>query len=240
MDEKEYLTRVGMSERESTIYLMLLNNGLLTLSDISKKTGIHRPALYLILPKLQNKELIIKTKINKRDFYAAESPKKISKLFDKVQSGFNLFIERLSDQYNSENTKPTVQYFYGKEGYNFLFDDIASTLPKNGIYYRYSARRLDEKYFNPTEYYINARKKKMFERKVITSVQKNNTKKQRLEREIKTIPESFDLFDDNVSSYIYGDKVAFTDFDNQTTFIINSNKIAKFQKKLFELLWKKI
>ncbi|MDQ5953249.1 MAG: HTH-type transcriptional regulator, sugar sensing transcriptional regulator [Patescibacteria group bacterium] len=240
MEEVQYLTRIGLSEQEAAIYLLLLNSEALTLSDMSKKSGIHRPALYRVLPKLENKEIITKMKIGKREYYSAESPKKIAKLFNKIQSGFNLFIERLSDQYDSSSIKPSVQYLVGKKGYDFLFDDIASSIPKNGIYYRYSSRKLDEKYFIPTEYYKKERDRKKFERKVITSVKKSNIKSKRLEREIKVIPENFDLFDDNVSSFIYENKVAFTDFDNQITFIVSSKKIAEFQKKLFELLWKKL
>lgn len=240
MEEIEYLTRVGLSEQEAKVYLMLLSSEALTLSEISKKSGLHRPALYSVLPKLENKEIIAKTKIGKREYYSAESPKKIAKLFNKIETGFNIFINRLSDQYESSGVKPSVQYFVGKKGYDFLFDDIASTIPKNGMYYRYSSRKLDEKNFIPTEYYKKERERKRFERKVITSTKKKNEKTLRLEREVKVVPESFDLFEDNVSSYIYEDKVAFADFDNQITFIVNSKKIAQFQKKLFELLWKKL
>lgn len=240
MEEIQYLMKFGFSEKEAAVYLALLNEDSLSLLDISRKTNIHRPALYELLPKLEAKELVLKKKIGKREYYSAESPQKIEKLFNKIQSGFQLFIDRLNDQYTNINKRPSVHYYYGKKGYNYLFDDIASSTPKDGIYYRYSARRTDEKFFNPTDYYFKMRDKKRFERKVITSVAKNKDKGKRLEREIKVIPENIDLFDDNVSSYIYADKVAFIDFDTQTTFVINSKKIADFQKKLFQMLWSKL
>lgn len=240
MDEIEYLARFGLSEKEAKIYLTLLGEESLSILEVSRKTGIHRPALYTLLPHLEAKELVQKRKVGKREQYSAESPKKIEKLFKKVESGLHLFVDRLSDEYESRGRKPTVQYYHGKKGYDYLFDDIAASLPKDGMYYRYSARRVDEKYFTPTDYYLKMRDKKRFERRVITSFAKTKGKSARLEREIKVIPENVDLFDDNVSSYIYTDRLAFVDFDSQTTFIIQSKKIAGFQRKLFEMLWKKL
>lgn len=240
MEEIDYLTRFGLSEKEAKLYLALLDEEALSILELSRKTGIHRPALYQLLPKLEFKELVRRYTVGKREVYAAESPRKIEKLFKKVEQGLGLFLGRLNDQYESRGRKPTVQYSYGKKGYDYLFDDIASSLPKDGMYYRYSARRMDEKYFEATDYYLKMRDKKRFERKVITSAAKNQGKKNRLEREIKVIPEKIDLFNDNVSSYIYADKVAFVDFDTQTTFIINSKKIADFQRKLFQILWGKL
>ncbi len=240
MEEIEYLTRLGLSEKEAKIYLTLIGEDSLSLLELSRKTGIHRPALYTLLPRLEAKELVQKRKVGKREQYSAESPKKIEKLFKKVESGLHLFVDRLNNEYESRGRKPTAQYYFGKNGYNYLFDDIAASVPKNGIYYRYSARRVDEKFFTPTDYYLKTRENKRFERRVITSTAKTKGKSNRLEREIKAIPSNVDLFDDNVSSYIYADKVAFVDFDTQTVFILTSKKIADFQRKLFEMLWKRL
>lgn len=240
MEEAQYLTQFGLSEREATAYLTLLGTDKMSILDISKKTGIHRPALYEILPKLEAKQLVRNVRVGKREYYAAESPKKIEKLFAQVQSGFQTFIDRLNQEYTQLDKRPVAQLHYGKKGYDYLFDDIASVLPKEGIYYRYSARRTDEKHFNPTDYYFKMRDKKRFERKVITSAAKHKNKGKRLEREIKSIPENVDLFDDNVSSYIYADRIAFVDHDTQTTFIVHSKKISDFQKKLFQMLWGKL
>jgi hypothetical protein len=64
------------------------------------------------------------------------------------------------------------------------------------------------------------------------------SKSPRLERELVIIPESLDEFDQNVSLTVYGDKVAYIDFTNESSIIIENPMIAEFQRKLFMLTYK--
>ena len=52
------------------------------------------------------------------------------------------------------------------------------------------------------------------------------------------IPKKYDLFDDNISKIIYGNKVAIIDYSTETSFIIENKKFADFEKKIFKLLFK--
>jgi hypothetical protein len=61
-----------------------------------------------------------------------------------------------------------------------------------------------------------------------------------LTRSFKAVPKDFDLFEDNISLLIYGDKTAYIDYGSRTSFIVESPKIARFQEKLFRLLYKKL
>jgi hypothetical protein len=65
-------------------------------------------------------------------------------------------------------------------------------------------------------------------------------KSPRLEREIKIIPENIDEFQDNVLMTIYANKVAFIDFNDESSILIENKEIAEFQKKLFKLLFKSL
>ena len=58
--------------------------------------------------------------------------------------------------------------------------------------------------------------------------------------QLRTIPKEFDLFEDNVSMVIYGNKTAHIDYNSKTSSVVESEKIARFQEKLFKLLWKKL
>jgi len=66
------------------------------------------------------------------------------------------------------------------------------------------------------------------------------TKTKKLERELKIIPESIDEFQDNVLMTIYANKVAFIDFNTESSILIENKEIADFQKKLFKLLFKSL
>jgi hypothetical protein len=65
-------------------------------------------------------------------------------------------------------------------------------------------------------------------------------KKYRPERDLVIIPKKIDEFDDNVFMSIYADKVAYIDFNTESSIIIENKQIADFQKKLFRLLFKSL
>ena len=75
---------------------------------------------------------------------------------------------------------------------------------------------------------------------VISSSKAAFPKQKRLERDILIIPKLYDAFDHDVTMTIYGDTVAYIDFSNESSIIIENPMIADFQKKLFILLHKLI
>ena len=75
---------------------------------------------------------------------------------------------------------------------------------------------------------------------VISSSKAAIPKQKRLERDILIIPKEYDEFNQDVTMTIYGDKVAFIDFGQENSIIIENPMIADFQKKRFRLLYKKL
>ena len=117
-----------------------------------------------------------------------------------------------------------------------VYKDLALTLPKGGTYFRYTSRKDDLKR-DPT--YTTERVKKDLERLVITSAEKANTKRKDPNRFIKIVPKEF-AFDDNVTLLIYGNKVAHLDHTTGTAITITSKNLARFQEKIFKILWRKL
>ena len=75
---------------------------------------------------------------------------------------------------------------------------------------------------------------------MITNLPNKLQKRPRLEREVKAVPPDFDLFEYNVSQIIYGNKVAVIDYNTETAVVIENPTIAKFQEKIFQLLFRKL
>jgi len=75
---------------------------------------------------------------------------------------------------------------------------------------------------------------------VITSneLMKFKSNKKVLNREMIGIPKKYDLFEDNITKVIYGNKVAIFDYNSETSFVIENKKFADFEKKIFKLLFK--
>jgi sugar-specific transcriptional regulator TrmB len=241
MDTFELITKAGLSKKEASVYTALLEEGIMSLTSLSKETHINRPALYALLPMLQRKGFVSSVQKQKRTFYTAESPKRILELYQTEHKEVSAQLEALAHEHEQHSThRPIIKYFEGKKGITFVFDDVAHSLPNGATFYRYSARMGgNTKQFEHT-YYARVRDTKKLERLVITSQEKAQSKVKKLNRSIKAIPKEVDLFEDNISLVIYGDKTAYVDYSSQTSFIIESAKIAHFQEKLFKLLYKKL
>jgi hypothetical protein len=120
-----------------------------------------------------------------------------------------------------------------------LFDvyvDIAKDSPKGGTFFRYTSRTDD---FGFAPLYTGLREEKELERLVITSEHKAEKTKKDSNRFIKTVPKDFS-FDDNVTLIIHGNKVTHIDYSSLTGITIESPQLARFQEKIFKLLWKKL
>lgn len=72
----------------------------------------------------------------------------------------------------------------------------------------------------------------------ITSQSVANNKKPRLDREMAVIPEQWNEFDNNISLTLYGNKMAYIDFNTESSVTIENEQMADFQKKIFRLLFK--
>ena len=115
---------------------------------------------------------------------------------------------------------------------------MVTTLKKGDIFYRISSEKdvdLANTYL-PSDYRIK-RDAKELERYVIMSETEAQKKKPRLEREVVTIPQDLQIFDDNVTLFIYAHKVAFIEFTTETSIIIENEFIASFLQKIFTLLF---
>lgn len=236
--DNNLLKLLGLTDIEIKIYKRLCEADTLTLAGIARHTGIHRPKLYKILPKMVEKKFLTERMVGKRIYYKAIEPRFLYDALKEQTDNLVTEIDELQGLYEKNKQKPDIEFYLGQGGYKKLFDDIADVVPKGGQIFRYSARRLDDTNYDPSSAYKKRRAQGHFERLAITSEAKGVKKSKRIDRFVKVVPKSYDLFDDHVSQTIYEDRVVFTDHEHETTFIIKSEKIAGVQKKLFKLLWK--
>lgn len=233
--------KLGLSDDEASIYMTLVELGPSTVSDISKKTGLHRPTIYKLIPELIERGLVSKSTKGKRKLFVAESPEKLKKLSQDIAEEVETFVPHLKGIYASREKKPLVKFLEGKKGITSVLDDIVNTLPRGDVFYRYGAIQKAEqtdKYL-PKDY-RKRRDNKQLERFVITNEKIAKQKKPRLERAIKVIPEKEGLFDYEVTEIVYGDKIAFLDYNSETALVIENSKIAEFQKSLFKSLYRRL
>lgn len=191
MNYHAMLRKIGFSEPEADIYLDLLEHGASGITDIAKRTGYHRQIIYRTLPILRESGVIGISQKGKRSVYVAESPDRLQSMLDRLASDFHSALPLLHGMYEAQNSdRPQFKILEGKQGIRSVFSDIVRTLKKGDVYYRYSARKRDDRYadYLPKDYRA-IRDAKRLERMVITNEALAKSKTPKLERETVTIPE---------------------------------------------------
>lgn len=237
---KHILEKIGFLGHEKEIYLALLEAGSFSVSELVRKTGIHRPTVYKTLALLIDKGLVRVMPVGKYKKYVAESPEHLETIFKELEADFTSEIFDLKDMYESRDKKPRVTFAEGSKGITQVFSDVVHRLKKGEMYLRYSSQKeLDVKTFVPKDY-REVRDRKGLERLIITNEPTKKRHSKKLGREIKVIPPDFDLFEYNISQIIYADRVAFVDYNTKTSITIENPIFAEFQRKIFKLLFKKL
>ncbi len=235
------LGKLGLTEEEVLMYQLLLGRGVpLSVSDLSKESGLYRPVVYRAIGALLDRHLVSPVARGKRKEYAAEPPEKLRGMIREISIDVEEVIPDLEDIYNAPKEKPFVRLLEGKKGISFVFSDVVDTLGKGELFYRYSSRsgEANDEYL-PKDY-RKKRDAKGLQRMVITSSRLERVKKPSLNRTVKTVPEQFDPFDQDILVLIYGNKVATIDLAKQTTLLVENRQLADFQKKVFKLLYEKL
>ena len=232
------LQKIGLDESQAKIYICLLENDKLNISDLSVKTTINRPSIYKTLPQMVELGIVYKVLQWKTTFYRASDPSSLEELFNKTQTDFEDMLGFMKNMYSGQRNKPIIKYFEWSKWIKLVLRDIVETLWKGDTFYKYSARKpFDVKTTFRNDRYRSKRDEKQLERYVITSEALQKTKKKKLEKEVVIIPSEYDPFDDNITKIIYGSKIAVMDYSTNTSFIIENQVLANFEKKIFKLLF---
>lgn len=232
------LKRLGLKEKEVQIYLDLIEYWASSITEIIERTWLHRPEAYRLIPLLKEEWFITEQKKSKRKLFEAESPEKLIWLLENLEHDLQNIIPDLIWMHSSAAKRPNVKYQEWKKSITYVFSDIINTLSKWDVFYRISSEKdVDKANSYLPKDYREKRDKKQLERYVIMSENSSSSKKPRLEREMVTIPPALDEFIDNVQMIIYGNKVAFIDFNSEASIIIENAFIAGFQLKIFKMLF---
>lgn len=234
------LARLWLSEHERLIYLTLLEHPYLNVTDLARRTKYHRPMVYRSLGSLESQWYIEKSLLEgKRYFYHANSPAKLREKLNELTTIADHLIPEMEEVHRKIYDAPILSIREWIEWIRSIHGDLVHTLKKWDTYYRYSSTR-DEKSrkvsYIPSEYLL-VQKSKELSRFVITNTEHEVLHNDNPYREILSIPRSFDPFDDNISKIIYSNKVAIIDYDSQMGWIIENERFARYEEKIFRLLY---
>jgi sugar-specific transcriptional regulator TrmB len=236
MEILEVLNKIGLEEKESSIYLALLELGTADVGEIAKKSGQKRTTCYTVIENLKQKSLVsqVPSKIN---LYTAEDPNKLVGDLYKKQELLKRFLPNLEALHNSKKEKPQVQLYEGAEGVVEVYKKI------------YAAKEIDffgsivktQKYL-PKEmanFVLKSEQNQIKVRDLLDNSAENiEVAKKAIKNKnyyVKLTPADKKFFND---SAIFGSSVVFFSFEPKVfAVLITSKEISHAMKVLFEMAW---
>jgi len=117
------LLELGLTDKEASIYLAMLELGPSSVQEIALKAGIIRTSAYDLLKELQQRGLVSSVEQGSRVVYTAESPKILQSFLERQGKELEERHRKMAESlpffmalYNSLPDKPRVRYFEGPEG----------------------------------------------------------------------------------------------------------------------------
>lgn len=245
---KETLKKLGLSDKEITIYLALLPLGKSPASALAKRTGIMRSTAQYTCQQLAKKGIIRSIKKNNSFIYYPESPDNLLVLLEKEKKAIvekehqvERIIGDLTNMINPEASLPQVQFFSGVDGINRLFKDAL-----NDDYPLFGAWYIDEDIHPEVSDYTNKEWLPLLKKLKLPNYSLVNDNPATLKYLMKTrdvyrkhliLPKKDFPF--SACCHIYGNKVAFYSYRTHdlTGVLIENENIRQTQMALFRLAW---
>ncbi len=224
------LTKAGLTQNESRVYLALIDSGPSLAGQISRKTGMHRRTVYDTAEMLIKKGLVGYILKNNRRLFQASNPERILDIIKEKENLLMPIINQLSEKFGLTKEKEETNFYKGKEGLKTVFAEqlgskeilILGASPK--------AYEILQFYF---KWYDKSRKEKKINARIIAH--SKDIKRIPL-AEIRYLPEKYE---NPVSVNIYGDKVAIILWAIVPLAVVIKNKeISEAYKNYFELMWR--
>ena len=246
---KNLLNQLNFSEKETNVYLALLELGSAKAKEISKKTDLNRTTIYDICDILLKKGIISQYKKGSATYFNALEPKHLLtyldrekeeriKALEKQKQKVSEMLPQLISLQNIYTSKPKVQFFEGEKGMREAYEDTLTSKETILAYANVETMHQGLPNFFP-EYYKRRAENGIFIRAIVPrnklSIERA-THNQKEMRDIRFLPEEETTFSPEVN--IYGNKMLIASWKEKMAILIESKELVDLQKLTFELLWK--
>jgi HTH-type transcriptional regulator, sugar sensing transcriptional regulator len=242
-DFQEDLVSLGLTSKEASVYIALLELGRSTVSVISRKAQVNRATGYVILDSLVAKGLVHISGKEPKQEYAAESPDELVTLFRQKAEEMNAKIGKATElalklkSLQKVGDRPQVKFYEGVEGLKQVYED---TLTSKGPIAAYATvedivTTLGDYY---PRYYKRRSEKGIFVRGIISEtpmgIERVKHNKEEVRESVFVDPVAFDF---HPEINIYDNKTMIASWREKLGIIIESQEIADAMRKIFELSW---
>ncbi len=135
MTHEKILKDLGLSERESKVYLALIELGETTVGPIASKTRIQHPKIYQTLEKLIDKGLVSFVIKSKTKYFQPQDPKHLLNILKEKVRNFSEIIADLKEKQKFSQEKQIAKVYEGYEAIKAMYENILEELDKKSYYY---------------------------------------------------------------------------------------------------------
>jgi len=238
MKLENILKNIGLNDKESKLYLALIELGSAPVSKVAEKAKINRVTAYSVLESLIEKGMANSVVKNKVRFFSPTNPKILAQEFKRKASDFQKALPTLR-RLGGEANLPHVEYYEGIDGIKAIY---AKTLESKTEILNYAnSKEIRKAWPEYDEQYVAKRvKQKVFLRGIAPldehGIEVKSHDKQSF-REIRLVSARKYTFTNEIN--IWDDKVAIISFNDnpQIGIIIESQEIANTQRDIFRMAW---
>lgn len=236
------LKTLGLSDKEASIYLSLLEIGEASVVQIARQTKIKRPTIYLLLDSLREKELVLKIPHAKKTIYIAKDPEDFFReSMIKTKRAYDKLSEIKAIQ--KKDNKISVKYYDGEKGVEeALFYKIEDLKRTEVVGFFAKAEKINPKIIETSHRWRN--KLNSYEIRVRGIAPRHETLKEfrktddMLGMVFKSVPHN--TYSSNCSIDATNLFVRIVLFDANQAIIIENPEIVKTVKEIFESNWKAV
>ena len=238
----ETLRTLGLSEKESKIYLVLLQLGPSTPYKLSKRSGLKRPTAYVIADELVEKGYAVKAPGDKHT-YIARPPEIIYAEREEKMLEAKKTLPELQALTGGVADKPAVLYFEGREGMKQALMYKAKELHNTEVvgFFANPDFSTQENYDLSSEFNNYRIAHNITARGLLTETESLKGFEKYI-KDITFIPKFVpkDIYSSNASFEFYPNFIKILFWDTSVGVIIESPTVAKAMKQIFEMLWSRL
>ena len=237
------LQQFGLSEKEAKVYMALLELGESSIGQITQKSGVKRTTVYDVIEDLKASSLVGMVKKGKKTLYFAEDPRSLEEKLEEKKASLKRMLPELLSIANFLDNKPRIRFYEGKEGIKEVYKDTLKYPDQELLAWvaEEAIEAFDESFLN--DYYLPRRvEKKIWVRAIAPDLPlMQQYKGQDIPSLRKTRLIDAKRFPIDAEINLYGrNKIAIMSFSEQTSLIVESEKIHRTLTSIFECQWESL
>lgn len=241
------LLQLNLSAKEIATYLVLLENGTLTIQDIARKTGINRVTTYAAIDELKSKGLVAESRKGKRKLFVAENPETLKNLLREKEEQIekekvsldNIILPALKAININQTGKPQIKFFEGADGINRVYDEYILKEKESINCGSYETATKVVSLKDEEDYIQEVKKRKIFYRMILEDTPLNR----KFGEMAKGIAHTKYLSPETKISadiVVAGSLVALISYDKKSATLIEDESIAQAIKMYLDFMWEQL